>query len=149
MGRSKDRLTEKQKRFCDEYLIDLNITRAYKAVYINIKTDAAAGACGSVLLKNPKVRNYIDKRLKEIQTEKTATVQEVMEYLTSVMRGEQVDEVLIGTGYGEQRKTKIQVSNKERLKAAELLAKRFGMLKDNVTVDVQVPVFVGEDELEE
>lgn len=43
------RLTEKQKRFVDEYVIDLNGTRAYKAAYPNVKKDESASVCASQL----------------------------------------------------------------------------------------------------
>ena len=52
-------MTRKQKLFADEYLIDLNATRAYKAVYKNCKSDNAAAACAAKLLRNPKVKKYV------------------------------------------------------------------------------------------
>ena len=95
-------MTEKQKMFCNEYLIDLNGTRAYKAVYTNIKTDNAAAARASKLLDQDDINNYIQKRLKEIESERAADIQEVMEYLTSVMRGESKSSVLSMCGDGCQ-----------------------------------------------
>ena len=59
------KLTPKQKIFCDEYLVDLNATRAYKAAYKNIKKDETARTNGSRLLTNAKVKSYIDKRMKD------------------------------------------------------------------------------------
>lgn len=59
-------LTPKRKAFADEYLTDLNGTRAYKAVYKNVKNDATAAAAASRLLKNVKVKAYIAERMKEI-----------------------------------------------------------------------------------
>ena len=67
-------MTEKQKLFADEYLIDLNATRAYRAVYKNIKNDGVARRNGSRLLTNADVRKYIDDRLEEIHNKKTAKV---------------------------------------------------------------------------
>ncbi|MGL4571844.1 MAG: terminase small subunit [Clostridium sp.] len=58
-------LTEKQRFFCNEYLIDLNATRAYKAVYRNIKNDEVASVNGNRMLRNAKVKKYLDKRIKE------------------------------------------------------------------------------------
>lgn len=81
-------MTEKQRLFADEYLIDLNATRAYRAVYKNIKNDGVARRNGSRLLTNADIKKYIDDRLEEIHNEKTADAQEVMEYLTAVLRGE-------------------------------------------------------------
>ena len=85
-------LTPKQKAFADEYLTDLNGTRAYKEVYRNVKNDATAAAAASRLLKNVKVKAYIAERMKEIQTEKTADLEEVIRFFSSVMRGEVKDQ---------------------------------------------------------
>jgi terminase small subunit len=61
--------------------------------------------------------------MKEIESKKTATQQEVIQYLTSVMRGEQTEEILIGRGQGFQETTYIDVSAKDRIKAADILNK--------------------------
>ncbi len=82
------KLTEKQKLFVDEYLIDLNATRAYKVAYPHVKSDGAAMSAASRLLRNVKVKDYIDEQLEKISSEKIADAQEVMEYLTKVMRRE-------------------------------------------------------------
>ena len=143
-------MTEKQKMFADEYLIDLNATRAYKAAYKNIKSDEAAAACASKLLRNAKVKGYIEEQLNKIHNSKIADVTEVMEYLTSVMRGEQQEQVLKGIGMGEQVIVNIDVSTNGRLKAAELLGKRYGMFKDKMEVDgVAQVIFSGEGDLNE
>lgn len=113
-------LTLKQKRFADEYIITANATQAaikagYSKKYAN--TNAAK------LLQNTTIKQYLDKRLKEIESEKTASIKEVMEYLTSVMRGEQTEQVLKSAGDYQQEITDIDVSAKDRLKAADLLNK--------------------------
>ena len=125
-------MTEKQKLFCDEYLIDLNGTRAYRTVYKTIKNDNVAGVRANKLLKQKDIAEYINKRLEEIHNENTANIQEVMEYLTSVMRGTSKANVLAGDGY--QEVIAKPPDEKERLKAAELLGKRFGMFKDNIDI---------------
>ena len=124
-------MTEKQKMFCDEYLIDLNGTRAYKAVYKNIKSDNSAAARASKLLD---IKEYIQKRLKELESERVATVQEILEYYTSVMRGNSKSSVLALCGNGFQEVIEKPPDEKERLKAAEALARRFGLFKDNVDI---------------
>lgn len=135
-------MTEKQKRFCDEYLIDCNATRAYKAVYKNIKNDVVAATNGGRLLRNAEVQKYIDDRMEEIHNEKTADAQEVIEYLTSVMRGESTSEEIVveGTGDGcsEARAIEKAPSEKDRLKAAELLGKRYGLYTDKVEMDTDL-----------
>ena len=127
-------MTEKQKLFCDEYLIDLNGTRAYRTVYKTIKNDNVAGVRANKLLKQKDIAEYINKRLEEIHNENTEDIQEVMEYLTSVMRGKSESNVLALAGDGFQEVIAKPPDEKERLKAAELLGKRFGMFRDNVDI---------------
>lgn len=127
-------MTEKQRLFADEYLKDLNGTRAYKTIYTTIKNDNVAAVRANTLLKQKDISDYISKRLEEIHNENTADIQEVMEYLTSVLRGESASSVLMMSGNGMQKVTEKPPDEKERLKAAELLGKRFGMFKDNVDV---------------
>lgn len=145
-------MTEKQKRFCDEYLIDLNGTRAYKAAYPSVKKDMTAAVNASKMLRNTKVKAYIDRRLEEIRTAKTAEAQEVMEYLTSVMRGKSKSEIVVveGTGEGcsEAKHVEKAPDEKERLKAAELIGKRYGLFTDKMDVTGVGPVIIyGEDEI--
>nr|DAE63794.1 MAG TPA: Terminase small subunit [Caudoviricetes sp.] len=147
-------MTEKQKIFADEYLIDLNATRAYKVAYPNVKNDAVAAAAAARLLRNVKVKNYIADRMEEIHNEKTADAQEVIEYLTSVLRGESTAQEIVveGTGDGcsEARTMEKSPSEKERLKAAELLGKRYSLFTDKVETDVDMDLNItidyGEDD---
>ena len=114
------KLTTKQQKFADEYIISGNATQAAIEAGYSKKT---ANRIGSENLSKLDIKKYIDERLKEIESAKTATQQEVFEYLTSVMRGEQREQTLIGRGQGFQEKTYIDVSAKDRLKAADLLNK--------------------------
>jgi len=146
-------VTEKQKLFADEYLIDLNATRAYLVAYPNVKNKEVARRAGSRLLTFVDVQAYIDERLDKIHNEKTADAQEVIEYLTSVLRGESMsDEIVVeGTGEGcsEARIVRKAPNENNKLKAAELLGKRYGLFTDKQQVTVQVPIFEGDDELED
>lgn len=138
-------MTAKQQIFADEYLKDLNGTRAYKAAYTNVKKDSVASANAVRLLGNAKVKSYIDEQLEKMHNERTADAQEVLEYLTSVMRGQQIEEVLRGVGMGEQMKTNIEVGAKDRLKAAELLGKRHALFTDKVDLQTgDIVIKVGE-----
>ena len=74
--------TERQKRFADEYIIDLNATRAYKVAYQTVKKDETAAVNASKLLRNTNIKSYIDEKLDKIADEKIAKASEVMEYLT-------------------------------------------------------------------
>ena len=141
-------MTDKQQKFADEYLIDCNARRAYKAAYPNIKKDSVADASASRLLSNVKVKEYIDEQLEKMRSEKIADATEVMMYLTAVMRGEYTEEVVVGEGCGEgysnASKVKKDVGAKDRLKAAELIGKRFGIFTDKMKVDVEPVVIVND-----
>lgn len=91
------------------------------------------------------MKAYIDEQLERLHSEKTADAQEVLEYLTAVMRGgEHTEQTLQLIGEGVQKIADIDVSAKERLKAAELIGKRYGMFKDNVGIDFE-PVIIVND----
>ncbi len=134
-----DKLTNKQMIFANEYLVDLNATRAYKKAYPNVKKDSVAAANGNRLLRNAKVKNYIDEQLKKIEDESIADAAEVMKYLTAVMRNELTEEVVVVEGEGEgcssARIVKKDISAKDRNKAAELLGKRYRLFVDKVEAD--------------
>lgn len=93
------------------------------------------------MLTYADLKNYIDEELKKIQSEKVATVQEVMEYLTSVVRGESESEVVViegtGDGYSDARTMYKKPDEKEKLKAAELLGKRYGIFSEKVDLNVK------------
>ncbi len=142
-------MTEKQKRFCDEYLIDLNGTRAYKAAYPSVKSDEAAKAAASRLLTNVNVREYLDAELEKLHNAKTANAREVMEYLTSVLRGESTASIVVvegvGDGCSEARTITKPPDERERLKAAELLGKRFGLFTDKIDTNAPVTIVIKDD----
>lgn len=114
------KLTLKQKKFADEYIISGNATiAAIKAGY----SEKTAGQIGEQNLKKLEIKKYIEERLAQLDSEKIANQEEILQYLTSVMRGEHREQTLIGQGQGFQEITYIDVSAKDRLKAANLLNK--------------------------
>ena len=131
------KLTEKQKLFCENYLTTMNAVDAYLAVYKNCKSRDNASKHASRLLALPHIRAYVDTCLEKAHSNKVADIQEVMEYLTSVMRGEtSAEEVLVvGTGEGCSEPCKVSKapSEKERLKAAELIGKRYALFTGSDT----------------
>lgn len=135
---NKDDLTDKQKKFIEEYLVDMNGTRAYRVAYPSVKKNETAAALASRLLTNDKVKKAIEPILASMSSDRMATATEVMEYLTSVMRGDSTAEIVVveglGDGVSEARRFKKAPDEKERLRAAELLGKRFGLFKDKVEV---------------
>ena len=136
-------MTEKQQKFADEYIVSLNATQAYKKAYPNVKRDKVAQANGSRLLSNAMIKAYIDERLEELKSERIADQQEVLSYLTSVMRGETQEQTLCSIGELGQQVIDIDVGAKDRIKAAELLGKLHGIWTDKKeitqrTVEIKV-----------
>lgn len=134
-------MTDKQRKFADEYLIDCNATRAYKAAYPHVKNDATASAAGTRMLGNVNVKSYIEAKLEELSSKKIADAQEVMEYLTAVMRGDSTASVVVVEGQGDgcsaAKVLDKPPDEKERLKAAELLGKRFSLFKDGIEAKIE------------
>lgn len=119
-------LTEKQRRFVDYYLETGNATEAARrAGYRKPNSNAAR------MMVNDGIRNAIADRMKIIENKRVASATEVLQYLTAVMRGEVKEEVLVtegcGVGYTETKAVKKEISQRDRLKAAELLMKRLGL----------------------
>lgn len=139
----KRKMTLKQQKFADEYIITGNIEQsAIKAGY----SKNYARAQSHKLLSNVGIKAYIEERLEEIKSEKIADQQEVMEYLTSVMRGEVEDEVVLVVGDGDFggsiEKEEKRSDTSDRTKAAELLGKRYAMWTEKQQVENITPVFV-------
>ena len=100
-------------------------------------------------MAKPNIKAYIDERMTEKESQLIATQDEVLKYLTSVLRGEsQSTEIVVeGTGDGcsEARTLKKEPSEKDRLRAAELLGKRYGLYTDKVETDVDMALTVNID----
>lgn len=145
------KLTPRQQRFCDEYLIDLNATQAaIRAGY----SKNTARVIGQENLTKPAVKNYIQEQMDKKQKELIADSDEVMRYLTSVLRGKSKSEIVvienIGDYMSEARTMQKAPDEKERLKAAELLGKAHMIFTDKVQqeidMDLNITVDYGDDE---
>lgn len=160
-------MTDAQKRFCDEYLVDLNATRAYKVAYPKCKKDETANAASSRMLRNVKVQEYISEKQKDIERRTEVTQDMVIKELAKIAfldirklyteNGQlknvaDIDSDTAGAissletleeyeGYGDDRE-KIGDTQKVKLldktKALELLGKHLGMFKEKVTIDGNV-----------
>ena len=159
-------VTEKQKRFCDEYLTDLNATQAAVRAGYPKKT---AYSIGEENLRKPEIKEYIEKRMAEKESQLIANQDEVMRYLTAVMRREKMESVVVTlntekTSYvpdknGTMRKQtvkqeipqiiEIPAQLRDANKAAELLGKAYGIYTDKVDVDadmdLNITIDYGED----
>ena len=142
LGKVMIAVNRKQKRFADEYLIDCNATQAAIRAGYSPKT---ANEQGNRLLANVSISTYIEQQLEQIHNAKSADAQEVLEYLTAVMRGEHTEQALRLIGEGIQEIDTMEVSAKDRIKAAELIGKRYGMFKDGINVSGSVPVVITDD----
>ncbi|PCH13875.1 Terminase small subunit [Streptococcus parauberis] len=138
------KLTLKQKRFADEYIISGNIEQsAISAGY----SKNYARAQAHKLLANVGIKNYIEERLKLLDSEKIADQKEVLQYLSAVMRGEHKEKTLISIGELGQEIVDIDVGAKDRLKAAELLGRRYKLFTDKVEVDANIETVVFVDDI--
>jgi phage terminase small subunit len=146
-------MTEKQKIFADEYLIDLNATRAYKVAYPRVKNDDVAAAAAARLLRNVKVAAYISERMQDRQKRTEITQDRVIEELAAIAFARATDFAQIVDGCVVLTDTKelsenqikaiagikegkfgIELKLNDKEKALELLGRHLGMFKDKVEV---------------
>lgn len=131
----KEKLTPKQKAFCEFYIETGNATEAakkagYKGQNLN--------RIGTENLSKLVIKEYLEKRINELDSRRIANADEVLEYLTKVMRGQEKDQ------FG------LEIAIQDRTKAAELLGKRYRLFTDKVQVEGVLPVMiVGDDEIED
>lgn len=141
------KLSIKQKRFADEYIISGN---AYQSAIDAGYSKTYAKADSHKLLEKPGIKSYIESRMLEMDKRKVADQQEVLEYLTSVMRGEVTEPLTVLDGDGYQRVIDASPSVATRNKAAELLGKRYRIFTEKQEVELTGQViFNGESEIED
>ena len=121
--------------FADEYIISLNATQSYLKAYPEATYNTARTE-GCKLLAEPNIKKYIDKRLASKEDERIMKQDEILMLLTAIARGEATEQTLKGEGQGYQILVDKDISAKDRLKALELLGKRYGTFADKVIVDV-------------
>lgn len=134
------KLTEKQQRFADEYIKDPNATKAYMAAYPNVKKESTAKVNGSRLLTNANVAAYIEAHMKELASQRIADQTEILEALTDILRGKKKGTALVGVGMGEQEVEQVEPTIAEKIRAAELLGKRYAMWTDKQQVETAAVV---------
>ena len=144
-------LNTRQEAFCLHYARSGNATEAYKAAGYACKNDDLAGSSASRLKTRPEIKARLAELAEELRSERIASVREVQERLTSILRGELREEQVVlegcGEGMSEARVVERAPQLKDVTKAAELLAKMQGGFDNTATLNVVVPVFGGEDEL--
>ncbi len=130
------KLTLKQQRFVDEYIISGNATQAAIKAGYSKKT---ANRIATENLSKPVIKTAIDQRNAEIQSEKTMDMQEVMELLASIARGETTEETVTNKGDVIETATR----NSDKLKALELIGKRFGAWTDKKEISGNLDIEIG------
>lgn len=152
-------MNEKQRRFCEEYLIDLNATRAYKAAYPSVKKDASASVCAAKLLRNAKVKSYLADRMKARQDRVEIEQDRILRELAAIAFADITEIVTIKDGKvciedidslpQEKRAAIAEIKENQwgteikicdRLRALELLGKHLGMfgpIKDELDLEEQ------------
>lgn len=138
-------MSPKQKQFCEEYLADANATQAAIKAGYSKKT---ARSQGQRLLTNADIKNYIEERMKDRDDLLVASADEILKYLTSVVRGQSQSEIILVAGE-DVRSVKKTPDERERLKAAELLGKRHALFTDKQELKIELPIFSGGEELED
>lgn len=149
-------MTKKQKIFADEYLIDLNATRAYRVAYPSVKKDETARANGSRMLRNANVAKYISERMQERQQRTEVTQDMVVKELAAIAFARATDYVTIRGGTVCIKDTEslsddqiraiagikegangIEIKLNDKEKALELLGRHLGIWNDKL--DIKTP----------
>ena len=144
-------LSVRQEKFCAEYVKSGNVAESYKKAGYRVKNVASAASSGNRLLKNANVAARIAELREATKRESIADIGEIQEILTSIARGETREEQIVVEGCGDGISQGViktrKVQERDRLKAAELLAKMRGGFDNTVNINLAVPKFSGDDEL--
>ena len=149
-------MTDKQKIFADEYLIDLNATRAYRKAYPNCKKDSSADAAARKLLGNTRIQKYISERMNERQKRTEVTQDRVLQELAYIAfarvtdyatvkddvvkiknTDELTEEQIRAISGIKEGKFGIELKLNDKEKALELLGRHLGMWNDKL--DIKTP----------
>ena len=131
-------LTHKQRKFVLEYMKTGNATESYKNAGYSASNDNIAGVEGHKLLRHPKIKKALQEQVKNYKENAVMDAEEVLTELTRVARGEVEEEILIGMGHGVQDITEKKPSVSDRLRALELLGRRYALFTDNVNNNTEI-----------
>ena len=131
---------ERHERFCLEYIKTLNAKQSYLIAYPE-SGEASAESSSIRLLGNDRVKARVQELMTELNSQKIASANEVLQLLTAIARGETTEEVVTSKG----NIVTVESNTQARLKALELLAKRWGLLKDKVELSGNVGVTIIDD----
>ena len=142
------KLNDKQKAFADYYIESLNATESYKMAY-NCSYNTAR-TNGARLLTNANIKKYIDEVMSAKDETRIASQDEILQILTDIARGITEEEVVQFSQLGEELRTTRKPTIKDRMKASELLGKRYKLFTDKVEANInQQVIFEGEEDIED
>lgn len=130
-------MTERQRIFADHYIISLNATEAYQKAYPRAKYGTAK-TNGNELLTKADIKAYIEAGLEKLKSKRVADQQEVLEFLTAIMRGEVTEPLLVLDGEGTQKVVQAKPSVATRRASAVDLGKRYGLFVDRQEITQRV-----------
>ena len=137
-------MNEKERKFCDEYLTDFNKTAsAVRAGY----SKTYAWSAASRILEMPDAKEYISRKLNSISSAKTARAEEVLEYLTAVMRGEKWGKASPPNVENLPPEKDGAITVRDRMKAAELLGRLYGIFTEKGGEEIIPVIISGENDL--
>ena len=137
------KLNEKQKAFADYYIESLNATESYKKAYGCSYNTARTN--GARLLTNTNIKKYIDDVMSSKDESRIASQDEILQILTDIARGVTEEEVVQFSQLGEELRTNRKPTIKDRMKAAELLGKRYRLFVDKAELEITEPITIIDD----
>ena len=137
------KLNEKQKAFADYYIESLNATESYMKVYECSYNTARTN--GARLLTNANIKKYIDEVMSAKDESRIASQDEILQILTDIARGITEEEVVQFSQLGEELRTTRKPTIKDRMKASELLGKRYRMFVDKAELEITEPITIIDD----
>ena len=138
------KLNEKQKAFADYYIESLNATESYKRAY-EVENQRTAESAGSRMLSNVEVKKYIDEVMSAKNESRIASQDEILQILTDIARGITEEEVVQFSQLGEELRTTRKPTIKDRMKASELLGKRYRLFVDKAELEITEPITIIDD----
>ena len=137
------KLNDKQKAFADYYIESLNATESYKRAYECSYNTARTN--GARLLTNADIKKYIDEVMSAKDESRIASQDEILQILTDIARGITEEEVVQFSQLGEELRTTRKPTIKDRMKASELLGKRYRLFVDKAELEITEPITIIDD----
>ena len=137
------KLNENHKAFCDFYIESLNATESYMKVYKCSYNTARTN--GARLLTNANIKKYIDEIMSAKDESRIASQDEILQILTDIARGITEEEVVQFSQLGEELRTTRRPTIKDRMKASELLGKRYRLFVDKAELEITEPITIIDD----